>query len=258
MVNQEGLPNCLIGLERGFCGQPIEAACSRPECMPSVTARLRRPLPRTRSPFRALPVRASGTRERIGAALHARCCSLLLFTIGFADPHGLRQREFGDPRVMRKPMIVLLKSLLHNIGVVIVGLALAYLGTMVDLLLGAPTFASAVVRIIGSLLLTLGFLLRVWATTYFYAHSMRVISLQPQNTLITSGPYRFSRNPLYLGGNVFIFFGAALALGSPTALVATALHLPLMDRFIQREEGQLERQFGQEWRNYKERVRRWL
>jgi hypothetical protein len=25
MVNQEGLPNCLIGLERGFCGQPIEA-----------------------------------------------------------------------------------------------------------------------------------------------------------------------------------------------------------------------------------------
>jgi hypothetical protein len=34
-------------------------------------------------------------------------------------------------------MIALLKSFLHNIGVVIVGLALAYLGTMVDLLLGA-------------------------------------------------------------------------------------------------------------------------
>jgi protein-S-isoprenylcysteine O-methyltransferase Ste14 len=57
------------------------------------------------------------------------------------------------------------------------------------------------------LLLALGFLLRVWATVYFYRHSMRVISLEPQTALITSGPYRFSRNPLYLGGNVFIFFG---------------------------------------------------
>ena len=79
---------------------------------------------------------------------------------------------------------------------------------------------------------------------------MRVISLKPQGTLITSGPYRFTRNPPYLGGNVFIFFGAALFFGSPTALVATALHLPLMDRFIRREEEQLERRFGEEWRTY--------
>ncbi len=74
-------------------------------------------------------------------------------------------------------------------------------------------------------LLALGFLLRVWATVHFYGHKMRVISLEPQKTLITSGPYRFSRNPLYLGGNVFIFFGAALLFGSPTALFATAIHI---------------------------------
>jgi protein-S-isoprenylcysteine O-methyltransferase Ste14 len=85
-----------------------------------------------------------------------------------------------------------------------------------------------------------------------------VISLAPQATLITSGPYRFSRNPLYLGGNVFIFFGAALLLGSPTAVVATAIHIPLMDLFIRREERQLERVFGEEWQRYRKRVRRWL
>lgn len=56
-----------------------------------------------------------------------------------------------------------------------------------------------------------------------------MISLEPRATLVTSGPYRFSRNPLYLGGNVFIFSGSALLLGSPTALVATLLHLPLVD-----------------------------
>jgi protein-S-isoprenylcysteine O-methyltransferase Ste14 len=152
----------------------------------------------------------------------------------------------------------LLKSILHNIGVVIVGLALAYVGTIVDSSLGIPAFAFPLIKVAALLLLVIGFLVRVWATLYFYTHKMRVISLKPQRTLITSGPYRFSRNPLYLGGNIFIFFGAALLLGSPTALLATALHLPLMDRFIRREEQQLEREFGEEWRHYKKRVRRWL
>jgi len=87
---------------------------------------------------------------------------------------------------------------------------------------------------------------------------MRVISLEPQGTLVTSGPFRYSRNPLYLGGNVFCFFGAALLLGSPSALVMTALHLPLVDFMIRREEKQLEQRFGNEFRAYKKQVRRWL
>ena len=152
----------------------------------------------------------------------------------------------------------LLKSILHNIGVVAVALGIAHLGTMVDSLLNAPTFASPFVKASALLLLALGFFVRVWATAYFYAHRMRVISLEPQKTLITSGPYRFSRNPLYLGGNVFIFFGAALLLGSPTALFATAIHIPLIGRFIRREEAQLARDFGEEWQRYAKRVRRWL
>ena len=87
---------------------------------------------------------------------------------------------------------------------------------------------------------------------------MRVIALEPQNVLITTGPFRFSRNPLYLGGNVFIFFGAALLLHSPAAVIVTALHLPLVDLFIRREERQLERIFGDQWQEYRGRVRRWI
>ena len=155
-------------------------------------------------------------------------------------------------------LVNLFKSILHNIGVLLVGLGSAYLGTIVDSLLGVSTAASPLVKAAALLLLALGFFVRVWATVYFYAHKMRVISLEPQKTLITSGPYRFSRNPLYLGGNVFIFFGAALLFGSPTALLATALHIPLVDLFIRREEKQLEREFGEEWRSYRKRVRRWL
>ena len=87
---------------------------------------------------------------------------------------------------------------------------------------------------------------------------MRVISLEPQGALITTGPYKYSRNPLYLGGNVFCFFGAALLFGSPTALVMTVLHIPLVNLMIRREEEQLEREFGAEFRTYKKQVRRWL
>jgi protein-S-isoprenylcysteine O-methyltransferase Ste14 len=152
----------------------------------------------------------------------------------------------------------LFNSILHNIGVVIVGLGVAFLGKKIDALFGVIGFHSIFATALAWLLLVIGFLLRVWATYYFYVHRMRVIWLVPQKTLITSGPYRFSRNPLYLGGNVFIFFGAALLVGSPAALFITALHLPLVDLFIRREERQLEKIFGKEWMRYKKQVRRWI
>jgi protein-S-isoprenylcysteine O-methyltransferase Ste14 len=160
---------------------------------------------------------------------------------------------------MTRPQIVhLCKSILHNIGVVLVGFGVAFIGRQIDWAFGIPRISSGYALAAGYLLLVLGFLLRVWATFYFYEQQMKVISLAPQQALITGGPYRFSRNPLYLGGNVFIFFGAALSLGSPAALAMTALHLPLVDLFIRREERQLEAQFGEAWERYRSRVSRWI
>ena len=155
-------------------------------------------------------------------------------------------------------LLNLLKSILHNVGVVAVGFGVALLGSALDVRLGITRFHSLFAASAGWVLLSVGFLLRVWATLHFYEQQMRVISLSPQNSLITSGPYRFSRNPLYLGGNVFIFFGASLLLGSPSALILTAIHLPLVDLMIRREERQLERKFGEPWLRYRQRVRRWL
>src|SRR5262245_48982219 len=109
------------------------------------------------------------------------------------------RRNVAHSKGSRQMFANLLKSVLHNIGVVSVGLAIAYVGTAVDSLLGVSAFTSPLVKAAALLLLGIGFLLRAWATFYFYVHKMRVISLEPQKTLITSGPYRFSRNPLYLG-----------------------------------------------------------
>lgn len=143
-------------------------------------------------------------------------------------------------------------------GVVIVGFIFAFLSTKLDSLLGINDFKSLFTISVGWLLLTGGFILRVWATFYFYEHRMKVVSLAPQKTLITLGPYRFSRNPLYLGGNIFIFFGAMLLFGSPTGLFLTVINILLIGLMIRREEKQLELNFGEEWLLYKKRVRRWL
>ena len=71
----------------------------------------------------------------------------------------------------------LLKSVVHDIGVVLVGFLVAYLGTRLDALLGWRQFHYASTRAAGWVLLDAGFLLRVWAAFDFYERKMKVISL---------------------------------------------------------------------------------
>lgn len=152
----------------------------------------------------------------------------------------------------------LIKSILHNIGVVLVGFIVAFVGTRLDLLFNIFPFSSPTASIVGWILIAIGFSLRVWATYYFYEQHMKVIVLRPQQKLFTSGPYAFSRNPLYLGGNVFIFFGAVFVLGSPSGIILTILGIFATDIMIRREEKQLAQSFGKDWLDYKARVRRWI
>jgi hypothetical protein len=73
----------------------------------------------------------------------------------------------------------LARSALHNIGVVIVGFAVAFLGTALDALFSLHTFQSLASTTAGWLLLAIGFLIRLWATFLFYEQRMKVISLVP-------------------------------------------------------------------------------
>jgi protein-S-isoprenylcysteine O-methyltransferase Ste14 len=150
------------------------------------------------------------------------------------------------------------KSALHNIGVTAVSFAVAGAGVVLDRVIGIRKFRGPVWSMIRVLLLAAGFLLRFWATLLFYRQRMRVISLEPQETLITTGPFRFTRNPLYLGGNCFEFLGASFVARSPAAVVPTAIGLVPTDFMIRREERQLEAAFGETWRRYARSVRRWI
>jgi protein-S-isoprenylcysteine O-methyltransferase Ste14 len=152
----------------------------------------------------------------------------------------------------------LLKSILHNLGVLAVGFIFGFLGRGVDIVVGITEHQSTFRIMAGVAFLIVGFLLRVWATYYFYREHMNVIVLRPQEKLITSGPYRFTRNPLYLGGNVFIFLGAVLFLGSTSGIILTGIAIVATDIMIRREERQLASKFGEEWASYKARVPRWI
>jgi protein-S-isoprenylcysteine O-methyltransferase Ste14 len=82
--------------------------------------------------------------------------------------------------------------------------------------------------------------------------------MKPDTALVTSGPYRFTRNPMYLG-MAFLYVGFAFAFGVIWALAFLPAVIVVVDRFvIAREEPYLERNFGQAYRDYKARVRRWV
>ena len=81
---------------------------------------------------------------------------------------------------------------------------------------------------------------------------------KPSTALVFDGPYRLTRNPMYLG-MAAVYVGLALVLGLMWAFAFLPLVLLAVDRLvIAREERYLERKFGREYVEYKQRVRRWI
>lgn len=81
---------------------------------------------------------------------------------------------------------------------------------------------------------------------------------RPATSLVIDGPYRFSRNPMYVGFTL-LYLGIALRYGSLWPLLFLPLVLAVMHfGVIVREEAYLERRFGDAYRQYRRRVNRWL
>lgn len=96
------------------------------------------------------------------------------------------------------------------------------------------------------------------ATVLFRRAGTSPIPFKPSTALVTEGPYRFTRNPMYLG-MAALYPALALAFGWFWALLLLPVVLVSVDRLvIAREERYLEAKFGDEYRAYKRSVRRWL
>jgi protein-S-isoprenylcysteine O-methyltransferase Ste14 len=92
----------------------------------------------------------------------------------------------------------------------------------------------------------------------FSRASTPVPTREPTRALVTTGIHRWTRNPIYLG-MFLLYAGIALAVHSSWALVLTApLALTIRHGVVAREETYLERRFGDAYRDYRTRVRRWL
>jgi protein-S-isoprenylcysteine O-methyltransferase Ste14 len=84
------------------------------------------------------------------------------------------------------------------------------------------------------------------------------IPFHPSTCIVTHRLYRFTRNPMYIGF-ASLTLGLAILVDSAWMLLALPIGLILIDRIVvTREERYLERKFGEEYLNYKRRVRRWI
>ena len=144
---------------------------------------------------------------------------------------------------------------IHPPVLTLIHLAVAYVANW---LIPIPVTLPDFVRTLGFVLAVLGLLL---AAAAFMGFRTAHTTLDPHGSvskLVTSGIYRFTRNPIYLG---FVLMLAGFPLFSGTvwgAILVPVLILNMNSLVIQHEEAYLQKKFGDEYTRYKSRVRRWL
>ena len=111
---------------------------------------------------------------------------------------------------------------------------------------------------LGIVLTVAGIAMNVWAMPKFRQAQTSVIPYKPTTAIIESGPFAFTRNPIYLG-MALLYAGITLIVNTIWPLLLLPFILIVMQRgVIEREERYLERKFGEKYLSYKSRVRRWI
>lgn len=119
-------------------------------------------------------------------------------------------------------------------------------------------FTSLIFQVLGGVVIVVGLLLLVMANGLFVRAGTDVIPFRKVSTLVTTGIYRFTRNPMYLG-MAAVLLGCALTVGVVPALLVPLIFVVIVEaRFIRPEEQMLRELFPQEFPAYCQRVRRWL
>lgn len=155
--------------------------------------------------------------------------------------------DTGTAGVIARPPVLFLAALL--------------LGLVSDRLLPSPFAvpqAGRVHWIVAGSLIVIGLALGAAGIRNFTRAATPVPTNEPTRTLVTTGIHGWTRNPIYLG--LFLLYGGiGIAARSPWTLILT-LPLAVTIRYgvVAREEAYLERRFGDAYRHYRTRVRRWL
>lgn len=103
-----------------------------------------------------------------------------------------------------------------------------------------------------------GVILNLWADSLFKKLNTTVKPDQKPSALIDYGPFKFSRNPMYLGMTLMLI-GAGILLGSISSFAGAVFFIAAMEVFfIPEEERTMKETFGDEFLKYKSKVRRWI
>lgn len=117
---------------------------------------------------------------------------------------------------------------------------------------------STMIRNIGFGFVVVGFLFGLAAFIEFRKAKTTILPHGSVSNIISSGIFRFTRNPIYLGF-LFMVIGFPLNYGSIWGIIAAPFFVTTMNRLvIEKEEAYLEKKFKEEYTNFKSRVRRWL
>jgi protein-S-isoprenylcysteine O-methyltransferase Ste14 len=135
------------------------------------------------------------------------------------------------------------------------------LGALLSLIIPlGPRLASpnGLALTVGLTFVAIGFALAALSVRNFRLAGTSVVPGEPSTALVETGPYRFTRNPIYIGF-VLAYFGLSIMLTSLWVLLLLIPVLMVLQRgVVEREEDYLEQQFGDAYRKYKARVPRWL
>ena len=112
--------------------------------------------------------------------------------------------------------------------------------------------------LVGWGLIALGVILAAWAAIEFGRARTPVMPRNDPETIVTSGPYQYTRNPIYVA-DAMILIGWGALLGSlwPFLLVLPFCWV-IQERFIKDEEAALQKAFPQQWKSWASQTRRWL
>jgi protein-S-isoprenylcysteine O-methyltransferase Ste14 len=129
---------------------------------------------------------------------------------------------------------------------------------VIPLMIANWTQSFPVHTLLGLAILLIGLLLLLWCVREFYVAGRGTLApWTPPKYLVVSGPYRYCRNPMYVGVELILLGWAALCWSALLLLYAAFIAVAFQLRVVFAEEPWAVRTFGEGWSTYRERTPRW-
>ena len=162
----------------------------------------------------------------------------------------LGTKQNNLPTSADNPGVAVLPPLVYGAAFIVV-LALRWLWPM-------PIFGHAMALCSGLSLIVFAVAIAIWGRRTMHAAGTNISPLRPATVVVTTGPFRFSRNPLYLA-LTFLYLGLTFVFNTWWGIIVLIPLLIIMHYgVVLREEDYLEQKFGETYRQYRSTVRRYL